>query len=152
VLSDWIYRIALLPTNIFRHFSGFVLVSRDSHTRIQHRYPARCACFYPFVGEKVYCRASINRVWCGSNLIGAAQLFDLLMECSTVVWCFPPNWRPISAAEAVVSCFTMYIATWRGKAIARVLCELSDPAHADEVLAYAFLNQVYRDTLSPATQ
>jgi hypothetical protein len=35
----------------------------------------------------------------------------LLIECRTVVWCLPPNWRPISGSDAEVSCFTRYIAT-----------------------------------------
>src|ERR1700683_1219817 len=42
----------------------------------------------------------------------------LLIECKTVVWCLPPNWRPISGSEAEVSCFTRYMAIWRGKAMA----------------------------------
>src|SRR5216684_3802602 len=69
-----------------------------------------------------YCSASIKRV-----IVRFKSLSDrrnssiLLMECSTVVWCLPPNCRPISGSEAVVSCLTIYIATCRGKAIARVL-------------------------------
>src|ERR1700738_3140963 len=70
----------------------------------------------------LYCRASIRR-----EMVRLRSLSDrrnssiLLIECSTVVWCLPPNCRPISGSEAVVSCLTIYIATWRGKAIARVL-------------------------------
>ena len=59
-----------------------------------------------------YCNASIRRV-----IVRFRSLSDrrnssiLLIECSTVVWCLPPNWRPISGSEAVVSCLTIYIAT-----------------------------------------
>ena len=44
-----------------------------------------------------------------------------LIECRTVVWCLPPNWRPISGGEASVRCFAMYMAIWRGYTIARAL-------------------------------
>src|ERR1039458_8920954 len=35
-------------------------------------------------------------------------------ECRTVVWCLPPNCRPISGKDASVRCFARYIAIWRG--------------------------------------
>src|SRR5581483_1946708 len=72
--------------------------------------------------SRVYCSASIRRVMVRLSSLSERRISSiLLMECSTVVWCLPPNCRPISGSEAVVSCLTMYIATWRGKAIARVL-------------------------------
>src|SRR6266849_1769751 len=42
----------------------------------------------------------------------------LWIECRTVVWCLPPNCRPISGSDAEVSCLTRYMAIWRGKAMA----------------------------------
>src|SRR4030095_1905327 len=42
-------------------------------------------------------------------------------ECKTVVWCLPPNCRPISGREASVRCLARYIAIWRGYTIAREL-------------------------------
>src|SRR5215471_2236220 len=45
----------------------------------------------------------------------------LAMECMTVVWCLPPNWRPISGNEASVICLARYMATCRGKTMAREL-------------------------------
>ncbi len=45
----------------------------------------------------------------------------LAMECMTVVWCLPPNWRPISGREASVICLARYIAIWRGTTIWREL-------------------------------
>src|SRR5712692_3442683 len=42
----------------------------------------------------------------------------LWIECRTVVWCLPPNCRPISGNDAEVSCLTKYMAIWRGKAMA----------------------------------
>ena len=69
-----------------------------------------------------YCRVSIKRVMVRFKSLSERRISSiLLIECNTVVWCLPPNCRPISGNEAVVSCFTMYIATCRGKAIARVL-------------------------------
>jgi len=38
----------------------------------------------------------------------------LSTECKTVVWCLPPNWRPISGREASVRCLARYIAICRG--------------------------------------
>jgi hypothetical protein len=38
-----------------------------------------------------------------------------------VVWCLPPNIRPISGSEACINSFTMYMAICRGKAICRAL-------------------------------
>src|SRR5712692_7380125 len=35
-------------------------------------------------------------------------------ECSTVVWCLPPNCRPISGSEASVRRFARYMAICRG--------------------------------------
>src|SRR5438552_19184184 len=35
-------------------------------------------------------------------------------ECKTVVWCLPPNWRPISGREASVRCLARYMAICRG--------------------------------------
>jgi hypothetical protein len=35
-------------------------------------------------------------------------------ECSTVVWCLPPNCRPISGSEASVRCLARYMAICRG--------------------------------------
>jgi len=35
-------------------------------------------------------------------------------ECKTVVWCFPPNCRPISGSDASVRCLARYMAIWRG--------------------------------------
>src|SRR5580704_14028342 len=72
--------------------------------------------------EKNYCNASINRVMVRFRSLSDRRISSILwIECSTVVWCLPPNWRPISGSDAVVSCLTMYVATCRGKAIARVL-------------------------------
>src|SRR5713226_468973 len=69
-----------------------------------------------------YCNASMRRVIVRFKSLSDRRISSiLLIECSTVVWCFPPNCRPISGSDAVVSCFTMYMATWRGNAIARVL-------------------------------
>src|SRR5205085_11608936 len=45
----------------------------------------------------------------------------LSTECITVVWCLPPNWRPISGSEASVRCFARYIAICRGKTMLREL-------------------------------
>ena len=41
----------------------------------------------------------------------------LRMECSTVVWCFPPKSPPIWGKERFVSLLHRYIANWRGRAI-----------------------------------
>jgi hypothetical protein len=38
----------------------------------------------------------------------------LSTECMTVVWCLPPNWRPISGSEASVRCLARYMAICRG--------------------------------------
>jgi len=38
----------------------------------------------------------------------------LSTECKTVVWCLPPNWRPISGRDASVRCLAKYIAICRG--------------------------------------
>src|SRR5207244_2397064 len=43
----------------------------------------------------------------------------LSIECITVVWCLPPNWRPISGKEASVKCLVKYIATCRGYTMER---------------------------------
>jgi Tryptophan halogenase len=43
--SGWIWRIALSQQTSSGILVASFLVSRDSQTRIQHRYPARCACF-----------------------------------------------------------------------------------------------------------
>ena len=59
-----------------------------------------------------YCRASIRRVMVRFNSLSERRNSSiLLMECKTVVWCLPPNWRPISGSDAVVNCLTMYMAT-----------------------------------------
>jgi hypothetical protein len=59
-----------------------------------------------------YCKASISRVMVRfKSLSERLSSSILLMECSTVVWCLPPNCRPISGSEAVVSCLTIYMAT-----------------------------------------
>src|SRR5579862_2938157 len=42
-------------------------------------------------------------------------------ECRTVVWCLPPNWRPISGREASVRCLARYMAIWRGNTMTREL-------------------------------
>ena len=63
----------------------------------------------------------------------------LLMECSTVVWCLPPNWRPISGSDAEVSCFTRYMAIWRGKGDG-----LGVGAHLQVLIAQA---ELFADTL-----
>ena len=38
----------------------------------------------------------------------------LSTECNTVVWCLPPNWRPISGRDASVRCLARYMAICRG--------------------------------------
>ena len=38
----------------------------------------------------------------------------LSTECMTVVWCLPPNCRPISGNDASVRCLARYIAICRG--------------------------------------
>src|SRR6266851_7450546 len=38
----------------------------------------------------------------------------LSTECKTVVWCLPPNWRPIPGRDASVRCLARYIAICRG--------------------------------------
>ena len=57
----------------------------------------------------------------------------LPMECITVVWCLPPNWRPISGSDASVSCLARYMAIWRGTTIWRELffCLSSADAHSE---------------------
>src|SRR4030065_1380318 len=35
----------------------------------------------------------------------------------TVVWCFPPNFLPISGREDLVNSLARYMAIWRGKEI-----------------------------------
>jgi hypothetical protein len=67
-----------------------------------------------WVGEKFqsYCNASISRVIVRFKSLSDRRISSILwIECSTVVWCLPPNWRPISGSDAVVSCLTMYMAT-----------------------------------------
>jgi hypothetical protein len=53
-----------------------------------------------------------------SSLFKSLSLFRLSSifstECSTVVWCLPPNWRPISGSEASVRCLARYMAICRG--------------------------------------
>src|SRR5713226_3339810 len=62
-----------------------------------------------------YCNASIRRVIVRFRSLSDRRNSSIfLIECSTVVWCLPPNCRPISGREAVVSCLTIYMATWRG--------------------------------------
>jgi len=60
--------------------------------------------------------------------VGPAQLFNLVDRVQHGRMVFAAELSAISGSEAVVSCFTMYIATCRGKAMARVLLELSGPA------------------------
>ena len=43
------------------------------------------------------------------------------IECITVVWCFPPNSRPISWSDAAVICLARYIAICLGSTTARLL-------------------------------
>src|ERR1039458_8263361 len=45
----------------------------------------------------------------------------LSTECRTVVWCLPPNCRPISGNEASVRCLAIYMAIWRGNTMTREL-------------------------------
>ena len=64
------------------------------------------------VRKIAYCKASIKRVIVRFKSLSDRRISSiLLMECNTVVWCLPPNCRPISGSDAVVSCFTIYIAT-----------------------------------------
>jgi hypothetical protein len=56
----------------------------------------------------------INCVIVRSSALSEQRMASiLLMECSTVVWCLPPNSQPISSSDAPVSCLAMYMAIWR---------------------------------------
>src|SRR5580658_7275984 len=68
--------------------------------------------------KQFYPKESSSRLIVRLSSLSVRRRFSiLLMECSTVVWCFPPNCRPISGSDADVSFLTMNIATWRGNAI-----------------------------------
>ena len=46
------------------------------------------------------------------SVLRSSSIFST--ECSTVVWCLPPNCRPISGNEASVRCLARYMAICRG--------------------------------------
>ncbi len=75
-------------------------------------------------------------------LVAAAQRVDLVDREEPWWGCLLPNWRPISGSEAEVSCFTMYMATCRGKAMAFIGADLQILLAQSECLAHLFLDQV----------
>jgi hypothetical protein len=68
---------------------------------------AKCAVYPPSISVSLF-----SSLFKSLSVLRASVI--LSTECSTVVWCLPPNCRPISGSDASVSCFARYIAIWRG--------------------------------------
>ena len=62
------------------------------------------------------------------------------MECITVVWCLPPNCRPISGSEASVICLARYMAICLGTTTARVLESCGRPITAQQGATDIFIH------------
>jgi len=120
-----ILEFGLLSSTYFPHVSqafstghAHVIVGESCTTIAERKREAQAggaACVFGVRKEgkaSGYCNASIRRVMVRfRSLSDRRNSSILLIECNTVVWCLPPNCRPISGSEAVVSCLTMYIAT-----------------------------------------
>jgi len=85
---------------------------KDAGGSEMRAFPASCILLLVF-RHPPNCSVSLFRSLFKS--LSALRTCSILStECMTVVWCLPPNWRPISGREASVRCLARYMAICRG--------------------------------------
>src|SRR5437868_12814140 len=82
------------------------------HTHSTEVVEVDCSVEWKFLGKPRFhppnCSVSLlSSLFKSLSVLRTCSIFST--ECSTVVWCLPPNCRPISGSEASVRCLARYM-------------------------------------------
>jgi hypothetical protein len=93
--------------------SALTQLPQALHNRVQGRVPRAVEIYLGTAVHPPNCSVSLlTSLFKSLSFLRASSIFST--ECKTVVWCLPPNCRPISGSEASVRCLAKYIAICLG--------------------------------------